>query len=287
MSTAPGVSVVVVAYGHADDLARCLRPLAGAYPVLVVDNSRNPECAAAAAATGASYVASDRNIGFAAAVNRALETVSAAGDHVLLLNPDAVVEPPTVARLAQVLTAPGNERVAAVAPRQVDPHGAEQRVAWPFPSPGGAWANAVGLGRHVRTWRFLVGSVLLLRHEALADVGRFDERFFLYAEESDWQWRAHRRGWTVELCADVVAHHAGAGTSTDPVVREALFHSSAEALLRKWYGPLGWHSARVATVAGALARAVWRRGEARRQELARARLYARGPHRAALTLDRS
>lgn len=285
--TAPartGIAVVVVAYGNAGDLARGLQPLAGAYPVLVVDNSADAACRQAAEAAGATYVAMPENVGFAAGVNRALDLLPPSGDHVLLLNPDAVIETADVERLAACLAGPGAGRVAAVAPVLRGPGGAWQRVAWPFPSPAGTWADALGLGRFRRPWTFLAGSVLLVRRQALADVGRFDERFFLYAEEADWQWRAHLRGWTVRVCAEASAFHAGGATSTDAAVREALFHSSAEALLRKWYGRTGWTSARVATVVGALARAACRRGPERARALARARLYVRGPGRVAAGL---
>lgn len=278
------VTVVVVAYARADDLASCLRPLAGRYPLLVVDNSADPACRRVVEEAGGTYVAMAENVGFAAGVNRALDLLPVAHDHVLLLNPDAIVEADAVAGLAACLTAPGRERLAAVAPVLRGDGGAPQRVAWPFPTPLGTWADALGLSRFRSRWTFLAGSVLLLRNAALADVGRFDERFFLYAEEADWQWRAHLRGWTVRVCPEASAFHAGGGTSTDAYVREALFHSSAESLLRKWYGGAGWTSARVATVVGALARAAWRRGPERARALERARLYVRGPRRAAARL---
>lgn len=276
-----GVSVVVVAYGHADDLARCLQPLASDYPILVVDNSQDAACAEAAAAAGASYVATESNLGFAAAVNLALDVLAPHGGHVLLLNPDAVIESPAVAALAAVLEAPENDRVAAVAPRQCGDDGVEQRVRWSFPTPAGAWATALGFSGLVRGDPFLVGSILLIRGDALRDVGRFDQRFFLYAEESDWQRRAQLRGWTVRLCEEVVAYHAGGGTGKDHELVEALFHSSGELLFRKWHGTLGWQSARAAAIVGAVLRALARRGDARRTALSRARLYLRGPHRVA------
>lgn len=280
------VTVVVVAYGHPQELARCLQPVSGEYPVIVVDNAGEAACRRVVEASGASYVASGRNLGFAAAVNTALRLVPD-GHHVLLLNPDAVIEAPDVAHMVTVLEEPGNERLAALAPRQHGGAGVEQRVRWPFPSPSWVWLEALGLGKLTRRWSFLVGSILLLRNEAVTDVGPFDERFFLYAEEADWQWRAHRREWTVQVCNDVHAYHAGAGTSTDPWLRERLFHSSAEELLRKWYGTAGWTSARVAAVVGALIRAAVRRGDDRRQAWDRAWLYLRGPRRVARGVEMS
>ena len=283
-TSGPGISVVVVAYGHAEDLARCLDPLTDRYPLLVIDNSADAECRRVVEASSATYVAPGDNLGFAAGVNHALDLLAGRDDHVLLLNPDAVIRADDVTRLAACLADPGNGSVAAVSPVLRCASGEHQQVAWPFPSPVGTWADALGLGRFAPRWSFLAGSVLLLRNGAIRDVGRFDERFFLYAEEADWQWRAHLRGWTVEVCREAAAFHAGGGTSADPVVREALFHASAEALLRKWYGPAGWTSARVATIVGAILRAACRRGVERTRALDRARLYVRGPRRAATAL---
>ena len=86
----------------------------------------------------------------------------------------------------------------------------------------------------------MIGSVLLLRAEALDQVGALDERFFLYAEETDWAYRAHRLGWRHAAVHEVRAVHVGAGTSGDAARREAHFHASQERYLRKHYGALGW-----------------------------------------------
>lgn len=283
MRTGHPLSVVVVAYGHHEDLARCLEPLVGQHRLLVIDNSSDRECARVATAAGAEYHDPGSNLGFAAGVNRALDLLGT-GEDVLLLNPDAVVDATVLAQLSDFLHQPGKERVAAIAPRQLGSDERECRVVWPLPSPSVTWATALGLGRLVRGRHFLVGSVLLLSGVAIAEVGRFDERFFLYAEEADWQRRAYSHGWTVQLCEELVAFHAGGGTSANPLTRELLFHSSVELFLRKWHGRLGWTSARLATVVGALARAARRRGDDRQIALRRARLYTLGPARAAAPL---
>ena len=49
------------------------------------------------------------------------------------------------------------------------------------------------------------GAVTLVRRAALDDVGRFDERFFLYSEELEWQLRARDHGWSVVLVPQAVA----------------------------------------------------------------------------------
>jgi GT2 family glycosyltransferase len=122
--------------------------------------------------------------------------------------------------------------------------------------------------------------VLLLRAAALDEVGPFDERFFLYAEETDWQKRASDLGWRVALCPSVTATHVGAGTGGDTTEREAHFHASLERYMRKHYGTTGWWLFRTGVLAGSLLRALLVPGERGRRAAARFRLYRVGPCRA-------
>jgi GT2 family glycosyltransferase len=274
--------VVIVAYGAEDALERALAALQRAAGVTIVDNSSSEAVKAVAARHGAEYVDAEANLGFAAGANLALRPLLRGEPcDVLLLNPDAALAPRDLGALVSFLHGLRNERVAAVAPRLVGEAGREQRVVWPFPSPTRAWAVAVGLGDMPAGRTFVVGAVLLLRWEALQDVGLFDERFFLYAEETDWQRRAAERGWVSAQCPDAVAAHAGAGTSDDPLRRESLFHAAQETYIRKWHGSLGWALYRTAALLGAVARVVVLTGERRTTAAQRAVLYARGPRRAA------
>ena len=118
--------------------------------------------------------------------------------------------------------------------------GGDARVGWPFPTPAGAWLEAVGLGRLRRRVDFLIGSVSCwCGRAAWPTSGGFDEQYFLYAEETDWQRRAADRGWRVALCPDVTAIHVGAGTGGDPAVRETHFQASHERYVRKHHGRRG------------------------------------------------
>lgn len=273
---------VVVAYHGADELDGCLATLDEKSDVTVVDNSSSPAVKAVAEARGARYLDPGENLGFGAGVNLALRELGRDQlRDVLLLNPDAAIGRDDVGRLTRFLHASDNERVAAVSPRLVGDRGVQQRVAWPFPSPAGAWLEAACLGRRRKGPTFVIGAVLLLRAEAVAEVGLFDERFFLYAEETDWQRQALARGWRSAVCDDAVARHRGAGTSTDPRRREMMFHAAHETYIRKWHGRSGWWSYRCAACLGAAARTVALRGERRAEAARRARLYLRGPRRCA------
>jgi len=143
------------------------------------------------------------------------------------------------------------------------------------------WADALGFGGWPAHRTFVVGAVLLLRGEAIDDVGLFDVRFFLYAEEADWQRRARDRGWASAVCLDAVAEHVGAGTTTNMRRRETLFHAAQETYVRKWHGSTGWWVYRVAACVGAGARALMLTRDRRKEAAHRTLLYFRGPRRCA------
>ena len=272
------IHAVVVAYGGADQLGDCLGALERAVAVTVVDNSSSKDVRAVALDQGAAYVDAERNLGFAAGVNIVLlSLLNGPPCDILLLNPDAVLTRGQLELLAAHLHLLGNERVAAVSPRLVGMDGRPQRVLWPFPSPARAWLDALGVGGLRSRSAFVIGAVLLLRWEAVQGVGMFDERFFLYAEETDWQRRAAELGWRSRVCTDAVAHHTGAGASGDPRRREALFHAAQEIYVRKWHGRLGWFFYRLGVLAGAVGRAIVLRGDRRAEACRRALLYLRGP----------
>ena len=282
MSTPSGLSVVVVAYGPVSALGGALASLDGAYPVVVVDNASSPEARAIAEAAGARYLDPGRNLGFAGAVNVALAHRPAPSDDVLLLNPDARIAAPELERLHNLLRA--DRSLACVAPAQRDPvSGEPTRASWPWHTPGASWAEAVGLTRRrLRSRRyFLGGAVLLVSGDALADVGPFDERFFLYNEEEDWQRRALARGWRVRYCPEITASHHPGSTDGDPERHRARLHAAIERYVRKWYGPGGWAVYRSGMVVGQALRALVRRGAAGQGAARLARLYLRGPDREA------
>ncbi|UIP59983.1 glycosyltransferase [Agromyces marinus] len=273
---APTLEVVVVAYGSPELLRRALEPVAG-LPVTVVDNSSLPAIRELCDGLGVRYLDPGRNGGFAAGVNHGLANRLAPRSDVLLLNPDAEISADDVARLHRALRA--RPDLASVGPAQVDEQGHDARVEWWLPSPSGTWLEALGLARLRRDPSYVIGSVMLLRAEALDQVGWFDERFFLYAEEADWAYRAHRLGWRHELVPSARAVHVGAGTGGDPRRREAHFHASQERYLRKHFGAARWQWARAGQWLGSMARAVVLPGERGRAARRRAAITRLGPVR--------
>ena len=145
----------------------------------------------------------------------------------------------------------------------------------------------MGLARLRRGPKYVIGSVLLLRGEAVEQVGGFDEQFFLYAEETDWAYRAHCLGWRHRAVPEVLALHRGAGTSTDSVRRDAHFFASQERYYRKHHGLGGWQAARAANWFGATARGIVLPGARGAAARSRARRFRTGPVRVEAAVGRA
>lgn len=172
------------------------------------------------------------NHGFGHANNRGLERVDAR--HVLFLNPDTEVRDGDFGALLAALEA--RPRLGVLGARQVLPDGSTFPTARRFPNALRALGEALGserlpvarrllrervldLARYERELPcdWLSGSFLLVRGEALAQVGGFDDRFFLYSEETDLCLRMRRAGWEVAYVpAMTVVHHIHGGREVDP-----------------------------------------------------------------------
>ena len=221
--------------------------------VIVVDNSPGDGAAEAVRATvpDATVIANRQNRGYAAAVNQAFAISRA--EVVLLLNPDVERISGSLAAVAEAFSEP---RVAAVVPRLVNADGTLQPSCIREPRPFDMISEDVGLARRFPRWerprryRMLdwdqrdtrsvdaaTGACLFLRRRALADVGPFDERFFVYYEETDWLIRAKRRDWRTVFRPDVEAVHASAGSSPGTRSRPSLLLlESQHRYARKHFG---------------------------------------------------
>jgi GT2 family glycosyltransferase len=170
------------------------------------------------------------NIGFAAGNNRAL--ARARGRYILLLNPDMEIVRGTLAALVQALDT--RPQVGAASVVQQWPDGVLQPTMRCFPSPARQLGEALMLSRlpplkHLREEEpraeryddersadWLVGGFLLVRREAIREVGGLDERFFLFSEETDWCRRLRAAGWDIRHFPLMrVTHHTGRSARPD------------------------------------------------------------------------
>jgi GT2 family glycosyltransferase len=210
------LSVSIVNTNSRELLLACLDSLAGtSAEVVVLDNAS--EDGSADAVRGrfpdVRVIAQDFRAGFGANHNTVIRATS--GTYVYVLNEDTTSDDWGFERLVAHLDA--SPRVAALGPKLVYPDGRRQDSAWRFPTPlvstlALATLGKVGVkqshGDAAREVDWVTGAALLLRREALEEVGLFDEEFFLYSEEVDLQLRLRRAGWKVEYFPEVeVVHH--------------------------------------------------------------------------------
>jgi GT2 family glycosyltransferase len=127
-----------------------------------------------------------------------------------------------------------------------------------FPTPLGALAHFLGVGRRDRAPRWLAqyrapelgeyeagevdavnGAFMLVRREALDDVGLFDEAYWIYMEDLDWCFRFKRKGWKVWYDGAVSIMHVKGGTTVRKRHRglrhNVAFHRSMGRFYRKFY----------------------------------------------------
>ena len=91
---------------------------------------------------------------------------------------------------------------------------------------------------------------MAFRREAWEMVGDFDERYFMYLEETEWQHRLHLAGWQVELTPQARVLHLHRGGDQAIAVPTLRYLDSA----RMYFGRQGHRDATVrAVLASALA----------------------------------
>jgi GT2 family glycosyltransferase len=278
----PRVDVGVVTWNTRDLTVTALRRLLDSdqgcrLEVLVHDNASSDGTADAVRreVPEADVEDSPANLGFAAGVNRLLERSTA--DWFLALNSDAWPAPGAIGAL--VAAAERHPRAAAVAPRLERPDGTLEHSTHPFPGLRIAAATAVGLRggwarRHMlhgswdhdeeRRVDWAVGAALLLRRRAVAEIGGFDESFFMYVEDLEWCQRADAHGWEIWFTPSAVVTHVGnaSGEQRYGSARTATWLANTYVYYRRHHGPASAAAFRALNAAGALrgvARGVIRR----------------------------
>jgi len=227
----PYVSVVIVSFNTATLLYNCLTALFEAcatlaLEVIVVDNA---SCDGSAEMVRAAFpqvqlVVNQENLGFGAANNQAISI--ALGQYVLLLNSDTIIWPGAIEQMLRELE--DTPALAAVGPRLIGGDGKWQRSAFRFPTPVVLLLEQFNLARFTPVVRrrrrkhssgssfsvdWLIGACLLVRRSALATLGAFDTRFFMYGEDIDLCYRLRSAGWDIRLVPDATIMHLG-GMST-------------------------------------------------------------------------
>jgi N-acetylglucosaminyl-diphospho-decaprenol L-rhamnosyltransferase len=260
----PDVSVSIVNTNSRELLLACLDSLSGSgAEIVVLDNASEDGSVDAVRERfpDVRLIPQGYRAGFAANHNTVIRATS--GRYVYVLNEDTTADGWRLDQLVAYLDA--NPRVAALGPKLVYPDSRPQDSAWRFPTP---LVSALGLltlgkagvtqsrGEAPRRVDWVMGAALLLRREALEEVGLFDEGFFIYSEEVDLQFRLRQAGWEVHFFPHAtVVHHESQFSAGIPERRINEMWRSRHRYWEKHHGRVGARIAALSTGAQYAARA--------------------------------
>jgi GT2 family glycosyltransferase/lipopolysaccharide/colanic/teichoic acid biosynthesis glycosyltransferase len=241
------LSIVVVGYNSRDELGTCLGSIRDhvdglSVETILVDNASSDGTAefVRGAFPEVRLIENTANLGYSRAVNQGIQASS--GRYVLVLNPDVTVRDGALERLVSFMEEHPDAGMAGA--RLLNLDGTVQDSCRRFHTFWTLMLRRTPLGRvfprsrvlsrylmkdfdhqHSREVEWLVGACMMVRREALADVGLMDERFFMYFEDVDWCYRTWKSGWKVWYVADAVMDHRHARESAKPgISRQLLVH---------------------------------------------------------------
>ncbi|ACV80738.1 glycosyl transferase family 2 [Nakamurella multipartita DSM 44233] len=213
------LAVIVVSFGAPQLLRGNLAAMTLPGPpgrVIVVDNFRSAQDrranAAIADAAGWTFLPMTTNLGFGAAVNVGVRHALTHGaKHLLVLNPDARIDPDGVSALRDAIRA---DPMVLVSPVIVDGAGRLWfRGMRTDPRTGDVSAVPnLGPTGELGPQDWVSGACLMLSHSLWSAAGGFDEDYFLYWEDVDFSRRCVRAGGRLRVLIGVLAQHDAGGT---------------------------------------------------------------------------
>jgi N-acetylglucosaminyl-diphospho-decaprenol L-rhamnosyltransferase len=235
------LSIIIINWNGGGLLKRCVQTIVSSeprvtYEVVIIDNASDDDSLAQLNQSEAgAFLNSNQqlrifnnseNRGFGAANNQAFALTDS--PFVFLLNLDTEVHPGTIDTLMRTIVS--DPKIGACGPRILNPDGSLQISA--FFNPPRVWHTVLSqlklyyllpprirgellLGNHWRHDRqrcvpMLSGAAMLVRRQMIEEIGGFDERFHMYAEDNEWCWRITKSDWKLMFEPDaVVLHHGG------------------------------------------------------------------------------
>lgn len=273
------VSICIVSWNTKDMLYNCIKSIKEktvglSYEIIIVDNAswdgtsemvrvHFPEC---------KFIESNDNLGFAKGNNVAAK--AALGRYILFLNPDTELLTNAVYGMYSHLEKCRD--IGAIGCKLVDPRGEVQYTcASTYPNASREISSslllnrffpksAIFTSRELNYWdhqdsRYvdcLSGACIMVRRKIISQIGGFDEKIFMYAEDLDLCYRILKKGWNVfYLSKEVILHHEGASSDKKGKHFAVLLQKHSDLyFIQKHFGPKKAIEYRVAILLGALFR---------------------------------
>lgn len=200
------------------------------------------------------FLVQEKNEGFGKSHNRAIGSMEA--KYYFVLNPDTtfVLGQHILKRMYEFMEK--NPKVGMMGPKVVYPDDSLQYSCYRFPTFWQPLYSRTKLGKSGRGQKiadhffmkdfdhnatlpvdWIMGSAMFVRKAAIDEVGVFDDRYWMYAEDSDWCRRMWEKNWAVYYVHDIVIRHIhGRSSAKVPGVINALLKNKyARVHLTSWF----------------------------------------------------
>lgn len=214
------VGIVILNYKLKEETVKCVESVRKSshkdINILVVDNGSDDGIEGAVKRMpGIEFIQTGANLGYAGGNNAGISRLlQLSTDYIFVLNPDTTVDPHAISRLVAV----ADSRNCGILGPKIYFDGSK-RIFYA----GGIFDsnNVLGLHRGVNEedkgqydetvdTDFVTGAAIFANREVFEKIGLFDERYFLYYEDTDLCIRAKRQGISVMYTADALIYHANA-----------------------------------------------------------------------------
>lgn len=225
------ISVVIVNYNTRDLLERCLRSIEEkvkgiSHEIIIIDNASRDQSAEMVRSKFSQVilVCNERNLFVTPATNQGIKMSQ--GRYVLIVNPDVIFLNGSLERMYKYLET--HPEVAAVSPRLVDENGSVEAcfcrertfqsciynytfLKLLFPRKIARINDYLSMKSWSRDSIYevevLIDMSMLVRREALVQIGMYDEAFKLYFCDDDLSLRLRAAGWKVVFLGDIENLH--------------------------------------------------------------------------------
>lgn len=251
------ISIIIVNYKSKGLTLNCLKSIKEAdfgvlkYEIIVVDNNSGDNLKEILEwqYNDIIFIQNEKNIGMGAGNNRGIK--KAQGKYIVIMNPDTIAFKNTFKKLFDYLEV--NQDIGIIGPRQYNPDKTVQDSCYRWyglltPLFRRTFLGKIKYGRkdvsrflmkdfdhsHTKEVDWLLGSFLFCRAKVLAEVGLFDERFFLYFEDTDLCKRFWEKNWKVVYYPEVeIIHNHGRASAQDPWYK-VLGNRASREHLKSW-----------------------------------------------------
>jgi alpha-1,3-rhamnosyl/mannosyltransferase len=242
-SRADRVGIVVLNYRGTADTMACVQSLAELdvpARVVVVDNgSQDGSAETLSGVVGIELILNDSNVGFAAGNNIAISRLLADGlEFVWVLNNDTTVERTTLTELLAVAEAA--PRAGAIGSAIYDMARPDRVLTLGGGSLGRWTGRTTDARRAGDKVDYITAASMLLRGDALRDVGMFDQRYFFTWEDVELCTRLVRHGWSLAVAERARVWHRWGGTLAPLAPLRLREHAAGLVVYMRSHSPAPW-----------------------------------------------